>query len=159
MHILIKWSCLSKILQKKPKYYIIQMCTFFSIEIPFFLNTVGDSQWVYIYKWKWFFHFTNKQVFAMDLALCPASRPLSPESGHFCWNSVRPVTLRRTLGPRRAVIVMAQKKEKIEGVSDQLNSIASQNLDQAMARRRVRSAFSNVQQHLDHILLKVFFDD
>ncbi|XP_075507055.1 caffeoylshikimate esterase isoform X2 [Primulina tabacum] len=90
----------------------------------------------------------------MDLALCPASRQLSPESGHYCWNSVRPVSLGRTLGPRRAVIVMAQKKKKIEGVSDQLNSIASQNLDQAMARRRVRSAFSNVQQQLDHILFK-----
>ncbi|XP_075507054.1 caffeoylshikimate esterase isoform X1 [Primulina tabacum] len=91
----------------------------------------------------------------MDLALCPASRQLSPESGHYCWNSVRPVSLGRTLGPRRAVIVMAQKKKKIEGVSDQLNSIASQNLDQAMARRRVRSAFSNVQQQLDHILFKM----
>ncbi|XP_073049985.1 caffeoylshikimate esterase-like isoform X2 [Primulina eburnea] len=90
----------------------------------------------------------------MDLALCPASRQLSPESSHFCWNSVKPVSLRRTLGPRPAVIVMAQKKKKIEGVSDQLNSIASQNLDQAMARRRVRSAFSNVQQQLDHILFK-----
>ncbi|XP_075473420.1 caffeoylshikimate esterase-like [Primulina tabacum] len=55
--------------------------------------------------------------------------------------SVRPFTLWRTLGPRptftmRALIVMAQKKKKIEGVSDQLNSIASQNLDHAMACRR-----------------------
>ncbi|KAK6122282.1 hypothetical protein DH2020_043902 [Rehmannia glutinosa] len=50
---------------------------------------------------------------------------------------------------------MAQKKPKIEGVSDELNSIASQNLDHAPARRRVRSAFANVQKQLDHILFKM----
>ncbi|KAL0446874.1 UNVERIFIED_CONTAM: hypothetical protein Slati_1815300 [Sesamum latifolium] len=57
--------------------------------------------------------------------------------------------------PRPTVIVMAKKKPKIEGVSDELNSIASQNLDHAAARRRVRSAFANVQQQLDHILFKM----
>ncbi|CAN4121844.1 unnamed protein product [Withania somnifera] len=49
-------------------------------------------------------------------------------------------------------ITMALKKTKIEGVSEALNEIASQNLDHAPARRRVRSAFVNVQQQLDHIL-------
>lgn len=49
----------------------------------------------------------------------------------------------------------AQKRAKIDGVSDELNSIASQNLDHAPARRRVRSAFANVQLQLDHILFKV----
>ncbi|XP_022871817.1 caffeoylshikimate esterase-like isoform X2 [Olea europaea var. sylvestris] len=49
---------------------------------------------------------------------------------------------------------MVQKKQKIEGVSDELNSIVSQNLDHAPARRRVRSAFTNIQQQLDHILFK-----
>lgn len=51
---------------------------------------------------------------------------------------------------------MALKKAKIEGVSEALNEIASQNLDHAPARRRVRSAFANVQQQLDHILFKVW---
>ncbi|CAA0818581.1 alpha/beta-Hydrolases superfamily protein [Striga hermonthica] len=56
---------------------------------------------------------------------------------------------------RQRAVVMAQKKPKIEGLSDELNSIASQNLDYAPARRRVRSAFANVQLQLDHILFKV----
>ncbi|KAG8366622.1 hypothetical protein BUALT_Bualt17G0098900 [Buddleja alternifolia] len=55
----------------------------------------------------------------------------------------------------KPLIIMAQKKPKIDGVSDELNSIASQNLDHAPARRRVRSAFASVQQQLDHILFKM----
>ncbi|XVF84797.1 hypothetical protein PTKIN_Ptkin17bG0068000 [Pterospermum kingtungense] len=47
------------------------------------------------------------------------------------------------------------KKKKIEGVSEELNLIASQNLDYAAARRRVRSAFAEVQQQLDHCLFKM----
>ncbi|KAL7001140.1 acylglycerol lipase [Sarracenia purpurea var. burkii] len=43
----------------------------------------------------------------------------------------------------------------IEGVSDEMNAIASQNLDLAPARRRVRSAFTEVQQKLDHCLFKM----
>lgn len=50
--------------------------------------------------------------------------------------------------------IMAKKKP-IEGVSDQMNAIASQNLDQAPARRRVRLAFTQVQEQLDHVLFKV----
>lgn len=50
---------------------------------------------------------------------------------------------------------MAIKKPKIEGVSEALNEIASQNLDHAPARRRVRSAFIATQQQLDHILFKM----
>ncbi|MCL7024647.1 hypothetical protein MKW94_020104 [Papaver nudicaule] len=53
----------------------------------------------------------------------------------------------------RSVIVMAKKK-MIENVSNELNEIASQNLDFAPARRRVRSAFTQVQQQLDHVLFK-----
>lgn len=53
------------------------------------------------------------------------------------------------------MIIRAQKKAKIEGVSEELNSIASQNLDHVSARRRVRSAFANVQEQLDHVLLKM----
>ncbi|XP_057810654.1 caffeoylshikimate esterase [Salvia miltiorrhiza] len=73
------------------------------------------------------------------------------EYTHFRRNIPTPFFHRRTL----PVIVAAQKKPKIDGVSDELNSIASQNLDHAPARRRVRSAFANVQQHLDHILFKM----
>ncbi|KAG5603979.1 hypothetical protein H5410_025471 [Solanum commersonii] len=51
---------------------------------------------------------------------------------------------------------MALKRAKIDGVSEALNEIASQNLDHAPARRRVRSAFVTAQQQLDHILLKVW---
>lgn len=50
---------------------------------------------------------------------------------------------------------MAKQKSVIEGVSDELNKIASQNLDFAPSRRRVRSAFAEVQQQLDHCLFKV----
>lgn len=53
------------------------------------------------------------------------------------------------------LVILAQKKPKIEGVSDELNLIASQNLDFAPARRRVRLAFSKVQEQLDHVLFKM----
>ncbi|KAH7650920.1 2-acylglycerol O-acyltransferase protein [Dioscorea alata] len=46
-------------------------------------------------------------------------------------------------------------KKVIEGVSDELNSVASQNMDFAPTRRRVRSAFLPVQQQLDHVLFKM----
>ncbi|KAG6396632.1 hypothetical protein SASPL_142787 [Salvia splendens] len=81
----------------------------------------------------------------MDLALASTFQPRL-ESTRFRRN-IPPKLLRQT------VILAAQKK--IAGVSDELNSIASQNLDHAPARRRVRSAFANVQQHLDHILFKM----
>ncbi|XP_024026107.1 caffeoylshikimate esterase [Morus notabilis] len=51
--------------------------------------------------------------------------------------------------------IMAKKRSPIEGVSEELNKIASQNLDFAPARRRVRSAFADVQQRLDHFLFKL----
>jgi len=53
--------------------------------------------------------------------------------------------------------VNAKKKKKstIEGISDELNSIASLNLDHAPSRRHVRQAFTHVHQQLDHILFKV----
>ncbi|KAK4423561.1 Caffeoylshikimate esterase [Sesamum alatum] len=92
----------------------------------------------------------------MDLALTATFRPLlPPEYAQFRRNIYRPISLRRQLSSKPTVIVMAQKKPKIEGVSDELNSIASQNLDNAAARRRVRSAFANVQQQLDHVLFKM----
>ncbi|PIA39767.1 hypothetical protein AQUCO_02600318v1 [Aquilegia coerulea] len=54
------------------------------------------------------------------------------------------------------IVAVAEKKLKnIEGVSEELNSIASQKLDFAPARRRVRSAFIEAQQQLDHPLFKL----
>ncbi|XP_042504705.1 caffeoylshikimate esterase-like isoform X1 [Macadamia integrifolia] len=47
------------------------------------------------------------------------------------------------------------KKKSLEGVSGELNTLASQDLSHAPARRRVRSAFIDVQQHLDHVLFKM----
>ncbi|EXC18486.1 hypothetical protein L484_018667 [Morus notabilis] len=52
---------------------------------------------------------------------------------------------------------MAKKRSPIEGVNEELNKIASQNLDFAPARKRVRSAFADVQQQLDHFLFKLGF--
>ncbi|KAL8218617.1 hypothetical protein R6Q57_021990 [Mikania cordata] len=50
--------------------------------------------------------------------------------------------------------IMAKKKA-IDGVSDQMNAITFQNLNHAPARRRVRLAFTQVQQQLDHVLFKM----
>ncbi|EPS64100.1 hypothetical protein M569_10681, partial [Genlisea aurea] len=57
--------------------------------------------------------------------------------------------------PASPAIVMSLEKRKIEGVSEELNAIASQNLDHAPARRRVRLAFSKVQEQLHHVLFKM----
>lgn len=99
---------------------------------------------------------------SMDLALASTFLPRPPpENTRFRRNIPAPFLLRRRLTPkrptfsRRTAAVAALKRAKIDGVSDELNSIASQNLDHAPARRRVRSAFSNVQLQLDHILFKV----
>ncbi|KAL6566379.1 hypothetical protein OROGR_001994 [Orobanche gracilis] len=95
----------------------------------------------------------------MDLFLTSTFRPFSPpESSYFHWDLYRGLSRQLSSKPnssRRTTAVMAQRKPKIDGVSDELNSIASQNLDHASARRRVRSAFANVQQKLDHILFKM----
>nr|WGU11335.1 caffeoyl shikimate esterase 2 [Crinum x powellii] len=57
------------------------------------------------------------------------------------------------MGARTARIVAARKKA-IEGASDELNAIAMENLDSAPSRRRVRQAFVDIQQNLDHFLFK-----
>lgn len=54
-------------------------------------------------------------------------------------------------------LVVAAKRPPIDGVPAELNKIASQKLDSAPARRRVRSAFIEIQQQLDHCLFKVWF--
>ncbi|KAL3830906.1 hypothetical protein ACJIZ3_019708 [Penstemon smallii] len=86
-------------------------------------------------------------------------RPIfPPEYPHTRLNLQIPFIPLHKISPKSrktVLIIMAQKKPRIEGVSDELNSIASQNLDHAPARRRVRSAFTNVQQQLDHVLFKM----
>ncbi|KAM7277230.1 hypothetical protein ACFE04_019096 [Oxalis oulophora] len=54
----------------------------------------------------------------------------------------------------KVTTLKAKGKVSIEGVSEELNLIASQSLDFAPARRRVRSAFIGVHQNLDHCLFK-----
>ncbi|KAK3004384.1 hypothetical protein RJ639_019220 [Escallonia herrerae] len=72
-----------------------------------------------------------------------------------------PIFIRRKLNPKFAakrtiqLTIMAEKKPAIEGLSDELNAIACQNIDFASQRRRVRSAFVDVQQQLDHCLFKM----
>ncbi|CAH9104710.1 unnamed protein product [Cuscuta epithymum] len=95
---------------------------------------------------------------AMELALTSTCRP---EYSQLYRRFRTPITLRPSVSPeprtrrRLATVTMALNKPRIEGVSEELNTIASQNLDFAPARRRVRSAFLSVQQQLDHILFKM----
>lgn len=64
---------------------------------------------------------------------------------------------RRSSTHHRRLIVRAEIHSPIEGVSDDLNLIASRNLDFAYTRRKVRSAFTQVQLQLDHCLFTVLF--
>lgn len=98
----------------------------------------------------------------MEFALASSSRQLvllgfsqNPDSSSFLGGKLYPKSKFPVSRTRKAVIFMAQNKTRIEGVSFELNKIASQNLDYAPARRTVRSAFANVQQQLDHVLFKV----
>ncbi|KAA8529155.1 hypothetical protein F0562_034046 [Nyssa sinensis] len=96
----------------------------------------------------------------MDLSL--TSRFRSPEFHLLSRNCDTLTILRRETNcrptvpiPRTRLTIMAKKKQRIEGVSEEMNEIASQNLDFAPTRRRVRSAFADVQQQLDHCLFKM----
>ncbi|KAG6514696.1 hypothetical protein ZIOFF_025066 [Zingiber officinale] len=55
---------------------------------------------------------------------------------------------------RSEAIVVAAARKPIEGVGEELNAAAAQNMDFAPARRRVRDAFADVQGRLDHFLFK-----
>jgi hypothetical protein len=94
-----------------------------------------------------------------ELCLLPR-KSISPIN--FPGRQYQPIIPRNKTNPETAVsapklplIVTAKKRSPIEGVSEELNAIASQNLDRASARRRVRLAFVEVQQQLDHCLFKV----
>ncbi|XAR52414.1 2-acylglycerol O-acyltransferase [Bertholletia excelsa] len=98
---------------------------------------------------------------AMDASLAtrfPSLRPPLP-----CPELARPVVLRLILGTNPTVshsrthqtTVAAMGRTVIEGLSNELNAIASYNLDFALNRRRVRSAFTQVQQQLDHCLFSM----
>ncbi|CAN1181238.1 Caffeoylshikimate esterase [Linum perenne] len=70
--------------------------------------------------------------------------------------SLRSNTLKRaTRQQQPAVTATLTMKKRIEGVTHDLNLIASQNLDHAPARRLVRSAFTQLQLQLDHPLYKL----
>ncbi|XP_065013594.1 caffeoylshikimate esterase-like isoform X3 [Musa acuminata AAA Group] len=57
--------------------------------------------------------------------------------------------------PLRRAAVVAVAKKAIEGVGDELNAVAAENMDFAPARRRVRYAFADVHRRLDHFLFKI----
>ncbi|KAL7196544.1 hypothetical protein ACSBR1_036534 [Camellia fascicularis] len=87
----------------------------------------------------------------MELCLTSSTLFRSPELPLLRRKSDTPtIVLRRT-----RLTISAKKRTAIEGVSDEMNAIASQNLDFAPARRRVRSAFKDAQQQLDHCLFKM----
>ncbi|XP_061989692.1 caffeoylshikimate esterase-like [Rosa rugosa] len=65
------------------------------------------------------------------------------------------VAARRTSQIIVAAVKTKRRRPPIEGVSEELNLIADQSLDCAPARRRVRSAFVELQQQLDHCLFKL----
>ncbi|XP_020265244.1 caffeoylshikimate esterase isoform X2 [Asparagus officinalis] len=54
----------------------------------------------------------------------------------------------------RTAPIVAARRAAIEGLSYELNAIAMKSLDSATDRRRVRKAFVDVQQNLDHCLFK-----
>lgn len=83
----------------------------------------------------------------MDRALTSRFDTLSP----FRYRHRSSLTITRRFAPA----IVCAKRSPIDGVSDELNLIASQNLDQAPARRRARSAFVDLQLQLDHCLFKV----
>ncbi|XP_009394708.2 caffeoylshikimate esterase isoform X1 [Musa acuminata AAA Group] len=57
--------------------------------------------------------------------------------------------------PLRRAAVVAVARKAIEGVGDELNAVAAENMDFAPARRRVRYAFADVHRRLDHFLFKI----
>ncbi|KAI4381455.1 hypothetical protein MLD38_007525 [Melastoma candidum] len=57
--------------------------------------------------------------------------------------------------PRTNLTLPFRRRPPIDGLSDDLNAIASWNLDHAPARRLVRDAFKDLQLQLDHCLFKL----
>ncbi|KAB1221069.1 Caffeoylshikimate esterase [Morella rubra] len=85
-------------------------------------------------------------------SICPVNFPRKQYQPIVPRPNTNPETTPYTLKPR--VLVTVKKRSPLEGVSQELNEIASKNLDFAPSRRRVRSAFLEAQQHLDHFLFK-----
>ncbi|XP_077243920.1 alpha/beta-Hydrolases superfamily protein isoform X2 [Tasmannia lanceolata] len=83
----------------------------------------------------------------MDLSLTAKLSAFSTKSG---------VSIAKSKIRARNLVVIAAAKKKIDGVSDDLNAIASKKMDFAPARRLVRAAFFDLQQNLDHVLFKSY---
>ncbi|KAL5726121.1 acylglycerol lipase [Ranunculus cassubicifolius] len=95
------------------------------------------------------FPATKPALFSLHSDLFPCTPKLHH---HF------PTIPNRSPNPnRRTTVSILEKKVRkiIDGVSEEMNSIAAQVLDFAPARRRVRSAFIETQQQLDHPLFKL----
>ncbi|TQD71111.1 hypothetical protein C1H46_043352 [Malus baccata] len=79
----------------------------------------------------------------------PSKHPQKMHLPSFLPSKLHPKT------PKTHFRVTAGKRLPMEGLSQEMCAIASQNLDHAPARRRVRSAFIDVHQQLDHCLFKM----
>ncbi|PQQ08118.1 caffeoylshikimate esterase [Prunus yedoensis var. nudiflora] len=100
----------------------------------------------------------------MNLSLTLSFRPTEPSLFHrksfspikYPQKQHVPIFHQPKLDPRRTQFrVTAKRPSPIEGLSEEMSAVASQNLDHAPARRRVRSAFVDVHQQLDHCLFKM----
>ncbi|KAL2347605.1 hypothetical protein Fmac_001605 [Flemingia macrophylla] len=92
------------------------------------------------------FRFRSPNLLLSPFTHTPTNHPFKHQT---------PFSTKVTIKPKiRTLTVRAQRKEPIEGVSDELNAVARFNLDFAYTRRRVRSAFAEVQLQLDHCLFK-----
>uniref|UniRef100_A0A151UDD7 Monoglyceride lipase n=1 Tax=Cajanus cajan TaxID=3821 RepID=A0A151UDD7_CAJCA len=91
------------------------------------------------------FRFRSRNLLS-PFARTPTSHPFMHQP---------PFSTKVTNKPKISTLtVRALRKEPIEGVSEELNAIARYNLDFAYTRRRVRAAFAELQQQLDHCLFK-----
>ncbi|XP_058091523.1 caffeoylshikimate esterase-like isoform X2 [Magnolia sinica] len=66
-----------------------------------------------------------------------------------------PISNSRGMNGRKPNLSISAARKAIDGLNDEMNAVASKNMDFAAARRQVRSAFIDFQQHLDHLLFKM----
>ncbi|KAJ4750319.1 alpha/beta-Hydrolases superfamily protein [Rhynchospora pubera] len=102
---------------------------------------------------------TRQSLIRRSLSLSP---PPPPSPSTVTWRPARRsgvivanVTATSRDGDSKKKEKKKSKKGKLEGVSEELNLLAAMSLDWAPTRRRVRTAFLEVQGNLDHVLFKM----